>query len=144
MRQGPRGNKRDQIPVTVRQLESLCRIAESLAKMSLSRFVTADHVQQAIQLFKLATVEAAKGGLSRETLSETERDRVRAAETLILHRLPVNGKASKSSILRDLKLRGYDPAYTGRAIRLLVQKGVLQERGDATLKRIALGDIQHV
>lgn len=140
MRQGSRKNKRDQIPVTVRQLESLCRIAESLAKMSLGRFVTADHVQQAIQLFKLSTVEAAKGGLARETMSETERDRVRAAEALILQRLPVNGKASKTSILRDLKLRGYDTAYTGQAIRMLVQKGTLEERGDAAVKRVALGD----
>jgi DNA replication licensing factor MCM5 len=107
--------------------------------MSLSRMVTTEHVHHAIQLFKLSTLEAAKGGLNREYMTEAERDRVKSAEAIILQKLPIGGKASKSSILRDLKLRGYDTFHIGKTLSLLIQKGILEERGDATVKRIAIG-----
>ena len=41
------------IPITVRQLEAIVRIAESLAKMTLSREATVEHVEEAIRLFKV-------------------------------------------------------------------------------------------
>lgn len=105
--------RRDQIPITIRQLESLARISESLAKMSLSRFVTEQHVEEAIRLFKLSTVEAAKSNLARDNLTESERERVKAAEAVILSHLPLNARSSKSSILKELTKRGFDPGYTG-------------------------------
>lgn len=131
--------RRDQIPITIRQLESLARISESLAKMSLSRFVTEHHVEEAIRLFKLSTVETAKSSLARENLSDAERERVRAVEEAILHRLPLHSRASKATILREMRCRGYDPLYTGRALKVLVQKGILEERGDASVRRLAGG-----
>jgi len=48
------------IPLTVRQLESLIRIAESLAKMQLSEEANEDHVKEAVRLFKVSTLKAAK------------------------------------------------------------------------------------
>eukprot|EP00486_Rosalina_sp_Unknown_P002322 CAMPEP_0201577232 /NCGR_PEP_ID=MMETSP0190_2-20130828/23496_1 /ASSEMBLY_ACC=CAM_ASM_000263 /TAXON_ID=37353 /ORGANISM="Rosalina sp." /LENGTH=333 /DNA_ID=CAMNT_0048009041 /DNA_START=1207 /DNA_END=2209 /DNA_ORIENTATION=+ len=50
------------IPLTVRQLESLIRIAESLAKMQLSEEANEDHVKEAVRLFKVSTLKAAKEG----------------------------------------------------------------------------------
>eukprot|EP01087_Luapelamoeba_hula_P011252 TRINITY_DN3032_c0_g2_i1.p1 TRINITY_DN3032_c0_g2~~TRINITY_DN3032_c0_g2_i1.p1 ORF type:complete len:676 (+),score=69.50 TRINITY_DN3032_c0_g2_i1:885-2912(+) len=50
------------VPITVRQLEAIIRISESLAKMSLSPSATPEHVREAIRLFTVSTVEAAASG----------------------------------------------------------------------------------
>jgi hypothetical protein len=41
------------IPITVRQLEAIIRLSESLAKMTLSDTATEGHVTEAINLFKV-------------------------------------------------------------------------------------------
>jgi len=45
-----------------RQLEAIVRISESLAKMSLSPFATEIHVDEALRLFQVSTLEAAMSG----------------------------------------------------------------------------------
>ncbi|KAI5169151.1 DNA replication licensing factor MCM5 [Pancytospora epiphaga] len=50
------------VPVTVRQLESLIRISESLARMELLSVATASHVDEAIRLFQLSTMSAVSQG----------------------------------------------------------------------------------
>merc|ERR1719361_2420869 len=50
------------IPITVRQLEAIVRISESLAKMELSEDATEAHVKEAVRLFQVATMAAAKEG----------------------------------------------------------------------------------
>src|SRR5579862_5101858 len=44
-------NERSSIPITIRQLEAIIRVSESLAKMTLSTTVTKDHVNEAVRLF---------------------------------------------------------------------------------------------
>jgi len=51
------------VPITVRQLEAIVRISESLAKLCLSPIATELHVQEAVQLFKMSTEDAASRGL---------------------------------------------------------------------------------
>jgi DNA replicative helicase MCM subunit Mcm2 (Cdc46/Mcm family) len=41
------------IPITVRQLEAIIRISESLARMQLEAVATVDHVTEAIRLFQV-------------------------------------------------------------------------------------------
>ncbi|RHY82372.1 hypothetical protein DYB35_002100 [Aphanomyces astaci] len=53
------------IPITVRQLEALVRISESLAKMHLKIQVTSENVQEAIRLFKVSTMNASQDGGTR-------------------------------------------------------------------------------
>lgn len=50
------------IPITVRQLEAIIRISESIAKMRLSRVVTKDDVAEAVRLFQVSTMHAAQTG----------------------------------------------------------------------------------
>ena len=50
------------VPITVRQLEAIVRISEALAKMSLCVEVTSEHVNEAIRLFKVSTLNAANNG----------------------------------------------------------------------------------
>ena len=51
-------NERSSIPITVRQLEAIIRISESLAKLTLQPTVQEVHVDEAIRLFKLSTMDA--------------------------------------------------------------------------------------
>ncbi|KAM7448868.1 minichromosome maintenance protein 5 [Porites harrisoni] len=67
MRSGARDYERDEekkinIPITVRQLEAIIRISESLAKMRLLPFATAAHVEEALRLFQVSTLDAAMSG----------------------------------------------------------------------------------
>lgn len=54
--------KRLPIPITVRQLEAIIRISESLAKMQLQPFATEVHVNEALRLFQVSTLDAASSG----------------------------------------------------------------------------------
>jgi DNA replication licensing factor MCM5 len=47
------------IPITVRQLEAVIRISESLAKMSMAEVVTVAHVEEAHRIFQVSTLNAA-------------------------------------------------------------------------------------
>lgn len=61
------------IPVTVRQLEALVRISESLARMELSPAVGEAHVAAAIALFHASTLDAVRAGMSQAVnLSEEQ------------------------------------------------------------------------
>lgn len=86
MRGGARQHERDRskktsIPITVRsvlklmklthsldnfspcrQLEAIIRISESLAKMSLLPFALESHVDEALRLFQVSTMDAALSG----------------------------------------------------------------------------------
>jgi hypothetical protein len=53
---------RSAIPITVRQLEAVVRISESLSKMQLTPFVTERHVDEALRLFQVSTIAAAQSG----------------------------------------------------------------------------------
>ena len=54
--------ERCRIPITVRQLEALVRIAESLAKMRLAPFTTERDALEALRLFHVSTLDAANNG----------------------------------------------------------------------------------
>lgn len=59
------------VPISVRQLEAIIRIAEALAKMRLSPEATVDDVNEALRLFKVSTLSAAKAGVvSKYTMNE--------------------------------------------------------------------------
>ena len=47
------GEKRLAIPITVRQLEAVVRISESLAKMALQPFVSDANVEESLRLFQV-------------------------------------------------------------------------------------------
>ncbi|CAH2045638.1 unnamed protein product, partial [Iphiclides podalirius] len=68
-------DKRLSIPITVRQLEAVVRISESLAKMQLQPFATEAHVTEALRLFQVSTLDAAMtGSLSGAEGFTTEED----------------------------------------------------------------------
>lgn len=57
-----RGGERSVVPITVRQLEAIVRVAEALAKMELAIDVSPHHVEEALRLFKTSTMAAVHHG----------------------------------------------------------------------------------
>ncbi len=51
------------MPITVRQLEAIVRIAESLARMQLQPEATQAHVSEAVDLFTVSTMDAVRSGI---------------------------------------------------------------------------------
>lgn len=74
-------NQRSSIPITVRQLESLVRLTEALAKLELRSIATERHVDEAIRLFLGSTMDAVLsaggpgggGAMSGEAAGEVHR-----------------------------------------------------------------------
>lgn len=67
MRSGAREHERESdkkpsIPITVRQLEAVVRMAESLAKMKLQAVAGEEEVDEALRLFQVSTLDAALSG----------------------------------------------------------------------------------
>ena len=54
-------NAKSSIPITVRQLEAIIRLSESLAKMKLKSDVTTEEVDEAHYLFELSTLKSIEG-----------------------------------------------------------------------------------
>jgi DNA replication licensing factor MCM5 len=59
--------KTNGIPITVRQLEAIIRISESIAKMHLEPNVNVKHVEEAHRIFKISTLNAAASGMSNSS-----------------------------------------------------------------------------
>ena len=63
--------KTNGIPITVRQLEAIIRLSESIAKMHLQPIVYPQHVEEAHRLFRISTLNAAASGLQSSSAKET-------------------------------------------------------------------------
>lgn len=59
--------KTNGIPITVRQLEAIIRLSESIAKMELNDKVEERHVQEAHRLFEISTMNATASGMSNSS-----------------------------------------------------------------------------
>lgn len=88
------GEKAQAVPITVRQLEALVRISESLAKLELSPQIQIRHVQEALRLFKVSTMSAASYNTTNMTefANDEQKDAVERAESFLKNRLPLHSK----------------------------------------------------
>mmetsp|Transcript_23840 Transcript_23840/g.55291 ORF Transcript_23840/g.55291 Transcript_23840/m.55291 type:complete len:726 (-) Transcript_23840:550-2727(-) len=113
------------VPITVRQLEALIRIAESFAKMRLSEVATEQDVNNAIELFTVSTLEAAKqGDIQLEGGAGTAEH---TAAQMISKRLRIGEKIETEKLVRELVFQTLDERAVRRAVNALVRKGELQE-----------------
>ncbi len=122
--------QRAAIPITVRQLEAIIRISESLAKISLSPQATEQHVEEALRLFRVSTLQAVMAGHSLEGMARPdlmkEVDRV---EKAIRQRLPIGSAISYRTLLQELvsSKRFHEHAVV-KAIDVMVQQEKLALR----------------
>lgn len=91
--------------VHARQLEAIVRISESLAKMRLEKFATESHVEEALRLFRVSTLQAAMNDNTSgvEGVGESYgADEILDIERQIKRRLPIGAKTSERTILDNL------------------------------------------
>eukprot|EP01066_Platyproteum_vivax_P014156 Platyproteum_vivax@DN6366_c0_g1_i3.p1 len=124
------------IPITVRQLEAIARISESLAKMELCNDVKGQHVDEAIRLFNVATREAAKSSLRVESMDKETAVLVQEAEDMIRRRLHIHGRVARMKLVADLGKRGMEPKNVMHALRIMCQRGDLVEKDDWSIYRV--------
>ncbi|MCJ1310381.1 minichromosome maintenance protein 5 [Agyrium rufum] len=120
-------NTRSSIPITVRQLEAIIRISESLAKLSLSPIATEAHVDEAIRLFLASTMDAVtqgEGQGSKELMEE-----VNKIEDELRRRLPMGWSTSLATLKREfVDGRGYSEQGLNRALMVLQRRETVQIR----------------
>jgi DNA replication licensing factor MCM5 len=126
------------VPIAVRQLESLIRLTEALAKMRLSDTATVSDAEEALRLFRVATMAAAhagalppgtfEGSLSGEFLIE-----VQAAEAAIRRRLAVGSSLAYTRLLHELRKQNLSPAAAVRAVQIMLGRQEVEWRRQRTV-----------
>ncbi|KAK8034470.1 DNA replication licensing factor mcm5 [Apiospora rasikravindrae] len=120
-------NTRSSIPITVRQLEAIVRITESLAKLTLSPIATEQHVDEAIRLFLCSTMDAVNQGGnqgSRELNEETNR-----VELELKRRLPIGWSTSVATLRREMvEGKGFSEQALNRALMILQRRDTIMFR----------------
>ncbi|THC99426.1 hypothetical protein EYZ11_001064 [Aspergillus tanneri] len=120
-------NNRSSIPITVRQLEAIVRITESLAKLSLSPVATETHVDEAIRLFLASTMDAVtqgEGQGSKEMMEEVSK-----VEDEMKRRLPIGWSTSLATLRREfVDGRGYSEQALSRALMVLQRRDTIRIR----------------
>eukprot|EP00940_MAST-03C_sp_MAST-3C-sp2_P003563 g3563.t1 len=115
------------IPITVRQLEAIVRIAESLAKMTLSREADVSHVEEAIRLFKVSTISAANSGVASLAVGSVEmRKNVQRMEAALKSRMAIGRSASVRKLREDFAKQGYARPVIDLAIETAAKRGDMQ------------------
>ncbi|KAI0762684.1 ATP dependent DNA helicase [Fomes fomentarius] len=123
-------DERSSIPITIRQLEAIIRISESLAKLTLSSVVQNHHVEEAIRLFKFSTMDAVSAGsadgLSRGALNE-EMNKI---EKEIRRRLPIGWSTSYQSLVREfVTQQQYSSHALERTLFVLEKREIIRFSG---------------
>ena len=117
------------IPITIRQLEAIIRITESLAKLTLSPVADERHVDEAIRLFLASTMDAvthersAYGGGGAVGGNRDLTQEMGKLEEDLRKRLPIGWSANLANLRKEfVEGRGYSEVALGRTL------GVMQRR----------------
>lgn len=124
-------DKRVAIPITVRQLEAVIRISESLAKMELLPFAVDRHVVEAIRLFQVSTMDAARSGNlsgAEGFTSKEDQELVNKVEKQLKQRFAVGSQVSEHAILQDFARQKYPESVVQKVIFYMIRRGELQHR----------------
>ncbi|XP_046401937.1 DNA replication licensing factor Mcm5 [Ischnura elegans] len=124
-------DKRLSIPITVRQLEAIIRISESLAKMQLKPFATETHVAEALRLFQVSTLDAATSGSlsgAEGFTSEEDYEMLNRIETQLKRRFAIGSQVSEQNIVQDFLRQKYPERAIQKVIHTMIRRGELQHR----------------
>ncbi|KAI4344243.1 hypothetical protein L6164_011491 [Bauhinia variegata] len=111
------------IPITVRQLEAIVRLSEALAKMKLSHLATEENVQEAIRLFTVSTMDAARSGINQQVnLTPEMANEIKQAETQIKRRVGIGNHISERRLIDDLSRMGMNESIVRRALIIMHQR----------------------
>lgn len=111
------------IPITVRQLEAIVRLSEALAKMKLSHVATENEVNEAVRLFTVSTMDAARSGINQQVnLTAEIANEIKQAETQIKRRIPIGNQISERRLIDDLTRMGMNESIIRRALIIMHQR----------------------
>jgi len=144
------GKEQAAIPITVRQLEALVRVSESLAKMRLDTRVQSEDVAEALRLFKVSTMNAsATDSTSSERVGTTSsstglmtaampsQEELMRAETFLRSRLAIGAVSNKQRVVEEASAQGYNAVVVARALSIMISRGEVQERNQSRMvKRV--------
>ena len=140
---GGKHNGGNAVPITVRQLEALIRISESLAKMRLAPEASTDDVAEALRLFRVSTMAASNADAQSvqsniiAAASGGSGEDVQRIEGFLRSRITVQSVVSRKRIVEEAAAQGYDYYGVARAIAVMVMRGEVQEKSQGRLlKRI--------
>jgi DNA replication licensing factor MCM5 len=86
-----------------RQLEAIVRVSEALAKLALSSVATEAHVDEALRLFRVSTMQAVLAGHSLEGMTRPDLlKQVDSIEKAICQRLSVGARSDVHCLIREL------------------------------------------
>jgi len=127
------------IPITVRQLEAIVRLAESLAKMELSEVATKEHAVEAVKIFRAATVKAANLGAGGASVFGSNRVQTRKiarkVEAEVRNKVAVDEVVSKKKLMFEIsRAVGCDLAIVETVINNMGNNKDFEVRGK-TIKR---------
>ena len=124
-------DKRIAIPITVRQLEAVIRISESLAKMELQSFAVDRHVEEALRLFQVSTLDAAMSGSlsgAEGFTSNEDQELLNRVEKQLKKRFAIGSQVSEHSILQDFGRQKYPDRVVQKVLHFMIRRGELQHR----------------
>ena len=137
------------IPITVRQLEALVRISESLAKIRLDSEVRIEDVNEALRLFRVSTMAAnsvdqsnASGAMGGGAsilggVGANNREEFDRAQGFLRCRLAIGSTVNKQKLIEEGTGQGYNFMTMARVLSAMAQRGELLERNQGRLlKRI--------
>ncbi|KAK6100641.1 DNA replication licensing factor mcm5-A [Brugia pahangi] len=122
---------RSAIPITVRQLEAIIRISESLAKMELLPFAAERHVDEALRLFRVSTIEAVASGnlIGIEGFTSAEdQESFSRIERQLKKRFALGTHVSEYLIVQDFVRQNYPEMLVKKVIQSCIRRGELQYR----------------
>ncbi|XP_022374772.1 DNA replication licensing factor MCM5 isoform X2 [Enhydra lutris kenyoni] len=136
MRSGARQHERDldrrsNIPITVRQLEAIVRIAEALSKMKLQPFATEADVEEALRLFQVSTLDAALSGTLSGVegfTSQEDQEMLSRVEKQLKRRFAIGSQVSEHSIIQDFTKQKYPEHAIHKVLQLMLRRGEIQHR----------------
>ncbi|KAG2449154.1 hypothetical protein HYH02_005901 [Chlamydomonas schloesseri] len=122
------------VPITVRQLEAVVRISESLAKMGLQPVATLEHVNRAIELFTKSTMDAVKSGLTQGELGgEQQLGHARRLEERIKRRLHIGAFMTTRRLLDEMVALGEPESLVHRVLLALSASGDINLTRERTM-----------
>merc|ERR1719357_2212190 len=123
--------KRSAIPITVRQLEAIVRISESLAKMELQPFAINRHVDEALRIFHVSTMDAAlSGSLSgvEGFTTQDDQEMLNRIERQLKKRFAIGCQVSEHAIMQDFARQKYPNHAVTKVLQFMIRRGELQHR----------------
>jgi DNA replication licensing factor MCM5 len=126
------------VPITVRQLEALVRMAEALAKMRLSAEATVADVEEALRLFKVSTLAASQSNpVIMGALGGLAPVEVQRAEEYLKRRIGMRESTGTKRLLEEGLSQGHGVDALKRGIMAMVMRNELQELNQGkTVRRI--------